>query len=137
MTESMVAILGIVGIGFFTLLIIIANWRIFKKAGLPGWYSIIPVYNIYLQYKLCWEGWIGIVSLSLGVVVAVMSATGVNPVVIGGLTLLSFLIQTIFCFKLAKAFGKGFFMGLVLMFTAGLGRVILGFGRSRYVGSMA
>ena len=34
------------------LLQIIANWRIFTKAGEPGWKSIIPVYGDYISYKI-------------------------------------------------------------------------------------
>ena len=30
----------------------IANWRIFSKAGEPGWKSLIPFYNVYTEYKL-------------------------------------------------------------------------------------
>lgn len=37
------------------LLQIIANWRIFTKAGEPGWKSIIPVYGDYISYKIAWE----------------------------------------------------------------------------------
>ena len=34
------------------LLQIIANWRIFTKAGEPGWKSIIPVYGDYISGQL-------------------------------------------------------------------------------------
>ena len=38
--------------------IIIANWKIFKKAGRHGWESIIPVYNKYVMYEVCgYPGW--------------------------------------------------------------------------------
>ena len=30
----------------FTIVNIVAFWRIFEKAGVPGWKSIIPVYNL-------------------------------------------------------------------------------------------
>lgn len=30
----------------------IANWKIFSKAGEPGWKSLIPFYNVYTEYKL-------------------------------------------------------------------------------------
>lgn len=33
------------------LLQIIANWRIFTKAGEAGWKSIIPIYGDYISYK--------------------------------------------------------------------------------------
>ena len=31
---------------------IVAMWRVFAKAGLPGWGAIIPFYNAYLLFKL-------------------------------------------------------------------------------------
>ena len=31
---------------------IICRWRMFQKAGLPGWGAIIPFYNIYLRFKM-------------------------------------------------------------------------------------
>lgn len=34
------------------LLQIIANWRIFTKAGEAGWKSIIPIYGDYISYKI-------------------------------------------------------------------------------------
>ena len=134
MTESMI---GFVGTGFFALFVVIANWMIFQKAGISGWKSLIPIYNMYLQYKICWKGWIGIVSLALAVAVAVMTVTEVNIIFIAITVVFSVIIQTVFCFKLAKAFGKGIIMGLILTLTAGLGRIILGFGSSKYVGNMA
>ena len=40
-------------------LIIVSLWKIFKKAGKPGWASIIPIYNIYvicqIAEKKCWN----------------------------------------------------------------------------------
>ena len=53
----------LVGIGFSTILIVIiwyvlvvvASWHIFTKAGEPGWKSIIPIYNEYILYKISWK----------------------------------------------------------------------------------
>ena len=89
------------------------------------------------EFKLCWKGWIGILSLALVMVISALATAEVDPVVLAIPVAISIIIQTMFCFKLAKAFGKGLFMGLVLMFTAGLGRIILGFGKSQYVGNPA
>ena len=37
---------------------IICRWRMFQKAGLPGWGAIIPFYNIYLRFKMAgMSGW--------------------------------------------------------------------------------
>lgn len=34
------------------ILLIIAYWRIFEKAGESGWKSIIPIYNTYILFKI-------------------------------------------------------------------------------------
>ena len=31
---------------------IIAMWKVFTKAGQPGWACIIPIYNIYIMTKI-------------------------------------------------------------------------------------
>jgi hypothetical protein len=35
-----------------SILMIIANWKIFEKASQPGWGIFIPIYNIYLFFKV-------------------------------------------------------------------------------------
>lgn len=39
---------------------IICLWRMFQKAGLPGWGAIVPFYNIYLRFKMAgmWGWWV-------------------------------------------------------------------------------
>ena len=32
--------------------IIAAMWRVFEKAGQPGWAAIIPIYNLYIMLKI-------------------------------------------------------------------------------------
>ena len=32
--------------------IIVANWKIYEKAGQPGWASIIPIYGFYVLLKI-------------------------------------------------------------------------------------
>ena len=37
---------------------IIAHWKIFTKAGKPGWASLIPIYNLYVLLKIIGKrGW--------------------------------------------------------------------------------
>ena len=35
-------------------LMIVAMWRIFAKAGEAGWKAVIPFYNTYILYKITW-----------------------------------------------------------------------------------
>lgn len=38
--------------------LIVSFWKIFVKAGQPGWASIIPIYNIYILLKIvCRPSW--------------------------------------------------------------------------------
>ena len=37
----------------------VVQWRLFSKANLPGWGSLVPIYNTYLFFKLAGRpGWI-------------------------------------------------------------------------------
>ena len=36
---------------------IISLWKIFKKAGKPGWASIVPIYNIYIMCEIAEKEW--------------------------------------------------------------------------------
>lgn len=45
---------------FFVLFIfcLIVNWRVFTKAGQPGWASLVSIYNIYIMTKIAGKpGW--------------------------------------------------------------------------------
>lgn len=94
--------------------VIAAIWKVFTKAGQPGWAAIIPIYNIYIMTKIA--GKPGIWTL---------------------LCLIPFInfIFLIWLYNMiSKSFGKdeGFTVGLVL-----LGIVfwpILGFGSAQYQG---
>ena len=100
-----------------TILMIAACWKIFTKAGQPGWAAIIPIYNWYILYKLVGRpGWWVILLL---------------------IPFINFIIGIILCVDLAKSFGKGvgFAIGLIL-----LGIIffpILGFGSAQYQGPSA
>lgn len=119
-------------------LIVIANWKIFTKAGEKGWKSIIPVYNLYTQYKLTWKPfmtWPVIILLGAG---GYMTNDPSNTVLtlIGGLVLLAgFVLYVISLNKLSKSFdkGAGFTVGLVLL--GPIFYMILGFGKATYIGN--
>src|SRR4051794_3360690 len=50
-------------IGFYLItgpllvLVTIGLWKLFEKAGRPGWESLIPVYNTYIILKLSGRPW--------------------------------------------------------------------------------
>ena len=97
-----------------SVLLIVAMWMIFKKAGKPGWAAIVPFYNIYTMYEITWgSGWRFLMLLIpfYNIVVAIQTQI-----------------------KLAKAFGKsgGFAVGLI--FLPYVFNPILGFDDAAYLG---
>ena len=103
---------------------IIANWKIFVKAGEKGWKAIIPFYNKAILFKISgMSPWL--VLLYLGMFVPV-----VNIFVAIAFSVFK-LYQPI---NLAKGFRKstGFTVGMIMLpFVFNL---ILGFGKSEYYG---
>lgn len=95
-------------------LMIVANWKIFTKAGRPGWASIVPFYNFYTKFEMVgMNGWLFLLLLV--------------PVA-------NIIIAIIYDIKLAQAFGKGagFIVGLILLNPIFL--LILAFGSAQYQG---
>ena len=53
-----VFILIITIIGIATgIIMIVSNWKIFKKAGLEGWEALIPFYNLWCLVKISGLEW--------------------------------------------------------------------------------
>ena len=128
----------VLGIGLvFYILLVIANWKIFTKAGEAGWKSLIPIYNEYILCRIIginfWIYCLGL-PLALGILSAIPALAQVMSY-ISGLYSLFFLIYS--SIKLADAFkkGTGFKVGLILL--PGIFHLILAFGDSKYVGKKA
>ena len=100
------------------ILVVIAMWKVFTKAGKPGWASLIPVYNMVVMYQI----------------------VGLNPwllllYLIPFVKWIAALVLSIMLnVKLAKVFGKstGFAIGLIFLNPIFL--LILGFGDAKYIG---
>ncbi len=96
-------------------LMIVANWKLFTKAGEPGWASIIPFYNSYVLFKIAFgNGWLFLLCL---------------------VPLVNAVINIMLIFKLSKAFGHGVGFGFGLLFLSPIFLLILAFGSSEYVGA--
>lgn len=115
---------------------IIAYWKIFTKAGEPGWKSIIPVYNVFIQYKLTWNPMMFWVVFGLIIVGGILSNIPVGLIAgIGGLlTLAGTVINLVAYHKLSTAFGHGVGFTIGLIFLNPIFILILGFGSSQYKG---
>jgi Family of unknown function (DUF5684) len=98
-----------------TVLVIAAMWKVFSKAGQPGWGAIIPIVNFYFLCKVAGRpGWWVL------------------------LLLICFpIFYIIICIDVAKRFGMGgaFAVGLILL--PFIFFPILGFGSAQYQGAPA
>ena len=96
----------------FIVLIVAALWKVFSKAGQPGWAAIIPIYNIYVMCKVAGRpGWWLLLML---------------------IPFVNFIIAIILNVDIAKRFGKGvgFAVGMILL--PFIFWPILGFGSAQY-----
>ena len=98
----------------FLVAVVVAMWKIFKKADRPGWAAIIPFYNTYTLYDIVWGNGIKFLLLLIPIYNIVLT------------------IQT--NLRLAKAFGKSTGFGVGLTFLAPIFFLILGFGKAEFVG---
>lgn len=138
LTALLLAGLGtvfILVIGWY-ILQVVAYWKIFEKAGEPGWKAIIPFYNTYTQYKFTWNTrafWIVPIG---GIVGAVLQeATDGIVSILGSLIVLIVAIFNIISLnKLAKAFGHGVGFTIGLFFLNPIFMLILGFSGDEYIG---
>ena len=137
----------------FYVLLIIANWRIFEKAGEAGWKSIIPIYNVYIMFKIVkmknWFWWL--VALSICALIMII-LDGYGPYIMNefqevtvdnSLHLMSYIAvfgmsiavawTVIICaWRTAKVFGHGVGFTVGLLLLPNLFQIILGFGGSKY-----
>ena len=116
------------------ILIVIAHWKIFTKAGQRGWASIIPILNLFVLVKLVKRPMWWAVVITIGLIVggAPSDAAAVIQVVTGLIAILAAILLIITFFDLAKAFGHGVGFGLGLVFLSVIFALILGFGSSTY-----
>lgn len=106
------AYLGIILI--ISILVIVAHWKLFSKAGEPGWAAIVPFYGNYVLFKIIFgNGWFFLLLIV--------------PVV-------NVVVLVVVPFMLAKVYGKGIGYGFGLLFLAPIFYLMLAFGSAEYVG---
>jgi len=121
----------------WAVLMIVANWRIFTKAGEAGWKTLIPIYNLYIMYKISWKPIMFVVVMLLAIASGFFSnSTDSTYVIINTvISLASFVINGVLLnVKLAKSFGRGVGFMLGLIFLNPIFMLILAFGDSYYQG---
>ena len=99
----------------FIILMVAAMWKMFSKAGQPGWASIIPIFNTYIMCKIAGRpGW---------------------WLILFFIPFVNLIIWIILCVDIAKAFGKGTGFGVGLLLLPFIFFPILGFGSAQYQGA--
>ena len=93
---------------------LVCVWKVFVKAGKPGWAAIVPFYNLYVEFEIAWGKGILFLLLLIPIV----------DVVVG-----------IICmYKLCKAFGKGVGFFVLMLLLPIIAWPILAFGSDQYIG---
>jgi hypothetical protein len=101
--------------GLVTILMIAAMWKIFSKAGQPGWASLIPIYNYIVWCKIVGRPlwWVLLLFVCFPIAYIVLSI------------------------DLAKSFGKGAGFGVGIILLPFIFMPMLGFGSATYQGPAA
>ncbi len=107
------AIVGIIYLGIIVLMIV-SMWKIYTKAGKPGWAIFIPIYNIIVWLEIAKKPWWWLFLMMIPYIGMIWGIWSINMVV--------------------KKFGKdsGFTVGCVLL--PFIFYPILGLGDAQYLG---
>ncbi|PIE03779.1 MAG: signal peptidase I [Acidobacteria bacterium] len=107
---------AIAGIFYLVIFIVMiaSMWKIYTKAGKPGWAAIIPIYNLIVLLEIVDKPlWWFILFL---------------------IPFVNFIVMILVCLELAKKFGKGAGFAIGLLLLGIIFFPILGFGSARYQG---
>ena len=136
---GLIAVLGfIIVIGIIVgVILIIARWKIFTKAGEEGWKAIIPIYSDMVLCKVVgiWE-YYPLAIFGISFVVGMISgvAEGVGSLLSLAAYAASIYYTVILSISVAQSFGKDTGFGIGLLFLNVIFYPILGFGKAEYVG---
>ncbi|MCD8044297.1 MAG: DUF5684 domain-containing protein [Tannerellaceae bacterium] len=91
---------------------IAGGWKMFEKAGKPGWAFLVPIYNVIVMLEI------------------------INKPIKWLLFLIIPILNIVYCVKLyiglAKAFGKGTGFGIGMIFLPFVFVPMIGFGDAEY-----
>lgn len=104
-------------VGIFVILAVAGMWKIFTKAGKPGWASIIPIYNFYILLEIIGRpGW---------------------WVILYFIPFVNFVVMILVALDLARVFGKSTLFAIGLILFPFIFYLLLGFGDATYQGTGA
>ena len=98
-------------------LIFAGMWKMFVKAGQPGWAAIIPFYNAYILLKIVGRPVWWLILMLIPIV--------------------SIIVWIVLVMDIAKSFGRGMGTAIGLFFLSFIFIPILGFGDAEYQGPAA
>ena len=110
-TLGVLAYLGVI------VLLIVSIWKIFEKAGKPGWAAIVPIYNMIVLLE--------IVNKPVWWIVLMV------------IPFVNIVIAIIVYVELAKAFGKSAGFGIGMIFLSFIFLPLLAFGDDQYLDGAA
>ena len=110
-SSSSGAVILLISLAAFVLYVV-AGWKVFAKAGEPGWGIFIPIYNLYLVCKISGrpEWWL----------------------ILFFIPLVNIVIGLIVAMGIAKSFSKSSGFGIGLWLLNFIFVPILGFGSAQY-----
>lgn len=112
---SVIGSLFVLVIWLAVIIVCIAGlWKVFAKAGQPGWGAIIPIYNVYILCTIAGRPWWWLILFFIPIV--------------------GIIVAAIVSVDIAKAFGKSLLFGIGLWLLAPIFYCILGFGSAQYQG---
>lgn len=134
---GMFAVIAIIAL-IWAVIAIVAMWRIFTKAGEPGWKCIIPFYNTYTEFSFTWNTtifWVYLACSLLPNILRMILGTNVFVSLISfALSIVVMVLSIMLLHRLSKAFGHGVGFTLGLIFLSPIFLLILAFGSSEYQG---
>ena len=92
--------------------LVVSMWKVFAKAGEPGWAVLIPIYNAYVYLKIAGKPWWWLLLFLI--------------------PLVNLIIMIIATLAFAKAFGKGVGFAIGMIFLGFIFYPILAFGDATY-----
>ncbi len=97
-----------------TILMYVAQWKLFTKAGEEGWKCLIPIYNGYVMFQIIYgQGWKYFLML---------------------VPVLNYIVAIAYMVRMAQVYGKGIGFGILNLLFTPITMCILAFGDADYEG---
>ncbi len=110
---GMMVVYSIIAI-VFAVIVLVAMWKLFAKAGRPGWAAIVPIYNAYVLFDIVYGNGIKFLLCCVPILNAIVSIA--------------------LYIRLAQVYGKGAGFGIAMLLFPYVCLPMLAFGQSEYQG---